>query len=273
MSTYILSTSNLPRRSFEITHLAARKPFEWLQKGWEDLRAAPVAGLSYGLLIAALAAAFAYLTMAMDRFYLVPFLFGGFLIVAPLLSVGLMAMAKHRSEHDPGDTLSLVQQLAVNRSSIGLMGIFLLLVFLNWIMLSNLLFGGVYHELMPMYEQVRPLPVMFLESPAFLAVYGGIAVVLALVLFRITALSLPMLVDQRVDAFNASFASWRAVGENWPAMSVWALLIAALTTVGLLTYCIGLIVIMPWLGFATWHAYRDTLVPQPPQPSGAAQVS
>ncbi len=71
-----------------------------------------------------------------------------------------------------------------------------------------------------------------------------------------------MLVDQKVDAFNASFASWRAVGENWRAMSLWALIITVLCAIGVATYFAGLVVIVPWLGYASWHAYRDTLVPR-----------
>jgi uncharacterized membrane protein len=65
-----------------------------------------------------------------------------------------------------------------------------------------------------------------------------------------------------VDAFNAAFASWKAVGENWRAMALWALIIVVLASVGILTWFIGLVPIVPLLGYATWHAYRDTLVPQ-----------
>jgi uncharacterized membrane protein len=155
--------------------------------------------------------------------------------------------------------------LARNGPSIGGMGIILLLFFLNWIMLSNLLFGGVFHELMPSWEQVRPLPLMFGESGAFLAVYGSIALVLGVVLFRMTAVAVPMLVDAEVDVFNAIFASWKAVGENSVPMAIWAVLIVALTLVGFLTFYLGLIVVLPWLAYASWHAYRDTLVLQPAQ--------
>jgi uncharacterized membrane protein len=63
-----------------------------------------------------------------------------------------------------------------------------------------------------------------------------------------------------VDVFNAIFASWKAVGENAAAMAVWAVLIVALTAIGFATAYLGLIVILPWLAYASWHAYRDTLV-------------
>lgn len=262
MSTYVLATAQIPRRSYEISRLPSRRPLRWLRQGFDDLIAAPITGLLYGVAVAALALLIATLTAGGSQFYLVPFIVGGFLILGPILLVGLMATAKSRERHTK-PTESILRILAANGSALGLMGLFLLLIFANWIMLSNLLFGGVFHEVMPTYEGVQPLPVMFGESWPFALVYGGIALVLALLVFRITALSLPMLVDQRVDALNAVFASWRAVGENWPAMGVWALLIAGLVTIGMLTYAVGLIIVTPLLGYASWHAYRDTLIPQP----------
>lgn len=94
------------------------------------------------------------------------------------------------------------------------MGLFLLMVFINWIMLSNLMFGGVFHELLPTYSDVRPLPAMFGQSWPFALVFCGVALVLSLLVFRITALSLPMLVDQRINPVNAAFASWRPVDRE-----------------------------------------------------------
>lgn len=274
MNTYVLSTQHMPRRSFAIPRLPSSQPLSWLRSGLDDLKAAPVTGLLYGVAVAALAFLIVSLTVGVNRFFFVPFIFGGFLILGPILSVGLMAMAKRRDRHPdghpdgqreqqgaqkPGETVRRI--LTANTSSLSLMGLFLLLVFINWIMLSNLLFGGVFHELMPTYTEVRPLPVLFGQSWPFALVYGGVALVVAALVFRLTALALPMLVDQRVDAFNAAFASWRAVGDNWRPMSLWALLIAALTTLGILTYFVGLIIVTPILGYASWHAYRETLIP------------
>jgi uncharacterized membrane protein len=227
--------------------------------------AAPGISLAYGFFLAFMGFLLTYLLTALGLFFLVPFFAAGFLILAPLLAVGLYAIAKLHAEKGARNSGAVARILARNGPSIGGMGIILLLFFLNWIMLSNLLFGGVFHELMPSWEQVRPLPLMFGESGAFLAVYGSIALVLGVVLFRMTAVAVPMLVDAEVDVFNAIFASWKAVGENSVPMAIWAVLIVALTLVGFLTFYLGLIVVLPWLAYASWHAYRDTLVLQPAQ--------
>lgn len=260
MSTYVLSTSELPRRAYRIQRLNALRPFHWLRQGLGDLVAAPGVSLGYGAAVAALTAAMVFLTIGGNQFFLVPFLFGGFLLIAPLLSVGLMAMAKRNDDERADD--SVMKILSANASSLAFLGLALLLLFINWIMLSNLVFGGFFHEVVPTYGQVRPLPVMFGESWPFAIIYGGIAAAVALLLFRIIAFALPMLIDQKVDMLNAIFASWRAVGENWPSMIVWALLLFVLTTAGIATWFLGLVLVVPWLGYATWHAYRDTLVPE-----------
>ncbi len=262
MNTYVLATAQVPEIRFAIPRLPFGQPLSWLRSGFDDLMAAPVTGLLYGLAVAALAFLLVSLTVGVNRFYLVPFIFGGFLVLGPILSVGLMAMAKHREQRDVNANETVRRILAANTSSLSLMGLFLLIVFINWIMLSNLLFGGVFHELMPTYSDVQPLPSMFSQSWPFALVFGGLALVLALLVFRITALSLPMLIDQRIDPVNAAFASWRAVGDNWPAMALWAALIAVLTTIGILTYFVGLIIVIPILGYASWHAYRETLIPE-----------
>jgi uncharacterized membrane protein len=263
MSTYVLSTAHLPQRRFQIHHKPWRQPFQWLEDGWGDLRAAPVISLVHGLIIGLLVAALGRWLGASEPFYLVPFAFGGFLIIAPVLALSLLALAKQREDGLGEDAtkppLSALALLSRNASALGLFGLFLLLVFINWVMLSNLLFGGVFHELMPTYEQVRPLPVMFAESWPFALVFGGLALILAALVFRASALALPLMVDHKIDPFNAAFASWRAVGENAASMALWALLLALLTGLGLLTFGLGFIVLMPWMANASWHGYRDII--------------
>jgi uncharacterized membrane protein len=84
--------------------------------------------------------------------------------------------------------------------------------------------------------------------------------VAALVVFAITAVSIPMLLDRpEVDGITALVTSWYAVLHNWKTMLGWAALIVAVTAVGFLVFYIGLAVAVPLLGHATWHAYRDIL--------------
>jgi uncharacterized membrane protein len=262
MTTYRLSTAEIPRREFSISLLPVERPLEWLRLGWEDFRARPFVSSAYGLVFALVGFALTFWLTHTGRFFAVPILTSGFALIAPVLAVGLYGIAKQRTDgRSAAGAPSVAAILRANRSSIALMGVVLLLVFLNWIMLSALLFGSVFQDLFPAWGQVNPLPVLFGESMAFLAVFGGMGLILAVLVFRMTALSLPMLVDQEVDVLNAIFASWKAVGENASTMTVWALIIGLLCGLGFLTFYLGLVVVVPCLGYASWHAYRDTLKP------------
>jgi len=86
--------------------------------------------------------------------------------------------------------------------------------------------------------------------------------VLAWAAFAISAISIPMLVDRDVDGWTAIRTSVRAVARNWPAMTLWAGLIVAVIAIGLSPLYLGLVVALPVIGHATWHAYRD-LIPGP----------
>jgi uncharacterized membrane protein len=88
-------------------------------------------------------------------------------------------------------------------------------------------------------------------------VYATVGGMLAVAVFVLSAISIPMLLDRDVDVYTAMATSLVAVGRNIPAMAIWALLIVVLTAIGFATLLLGMIVIFPLLGHATWHAYRE----------------
>ena len=90
-----------------------------------------------------------------------------------------------------------------------------------------------------------------------LVVYAAVGAVLAIVVFVLSAISIPMLLDRDVDIYTAMATSLVAVGRNISAMAVWAILIVVLSAIGFVTLLLGMIVIFPVIGHATWHAYRD----------------
>ena len=95
----------------------------------------------------------------------------------------------------------------------------------------------------------------------YLAYGSAIGTVFAALTFATATVSLPMIADRDVDMITACISSLNAVLRNKPAMLLWAALITVLTAVGFATAFLGLVVIMPWLAYATWYAYRDTLQP------------
>ena len=91
----------------------------------------------------------------------------------------------------------------------------------------------------------------------FVVAYVLVGALVATAVFVLTAIAIPMLADRDVDAFTAMATSVKAVRTNPGAMAVWALLLAAMMAVGFATVLLGMIVLLPWAGYATWHAYRD----------------
>jgi uncharacterized membrane protein len=83
--------------------------------------------------------------------------------------------------------------------------------------------------------------------------------VFAALTFAIAAFSLPMIADRDVDMVTAGVSSVNAVLRNKGTCLLWAAIIAVLTAVGFLTAYLGLVVLMPWLAYSAWHAYRETL--------------
>jgi uncharacterized membrane protein len=96
-------------------------------------------------------------------------------------------------------------------------------------------------------------------SPAQLLGYVVCGGVLAVIVFSVSVVSIPLIIDRHVRASEAMRTSVRVTLANLPAMVVWAGLIVALTALGFLTLLVGMVVIAPLLGYATWHAYRDLI--------------
>jgi len=146
-----------------------------------------------------------------------------------------------------------------NRAAISLFGLVLALTLLAWERISAVLFalfyGGDVPELTRFLEDVL-FSGRYLD---FVVAYFAAGAVLAVVVFCISVVSLPLMLDRDMDTVAAILTSLRAVRANPGAMLVWAALIALLMALGYATLMIGVVVIFPLLAHATWHCYRDVV--------------
>lgn len=231
------------------------RPFTWLRRGWDDFTHLRGAALTYGVLI--MVAGFVLLLAAWSLTYLVPALVGGFLLVAPFAAMGLYALAQQR---EAGREPSLALADAAwrrNAASIALFGLLLALALILWertaAIVFALSFGGNVPDLGNLMHDLlwsgRHLPLLLAFMGAGAAYAAGV--------FMLSAVTAPMLLDRPVDVITAVLTSVRCCLANPAAMLLWAVLIALLTAIGFATAMLGLLVIFPWLGFASWHAYRD----------------
>ncbi|TQM10459.1 putative membrane protein [Pseudoxanthomonas sp. 3HH-4] len=228
--------------------LEAGAPWRWLRAGWRDLRRAPGLSLLFGGVIVLVSAGISWLAFVLGRFALLATLLSGFVFVAPLICVGLYCVSRALEQ---GRTPRLRDSFVLARRVLGQAGVFALgqgVIILLWSragMMVSAFFpfdGGD--------------PGAFWE---FLALGSAIGAVFATLTFAVTAFSLPMIADRDVDMVTAAVSSVHAVMRNKGVMAVWGLVLVTLTAIGFATALLGLAILMPWLAYASWHAYRETL--------------
>jgi uncharacterized membrane protein len=241
----------------EIREVGALAPLGWLAKAWRDLWACPGPSLFYGACFA-LMGWLVHVVFANAYQYTFA-LAVGFMLLAPFLTIGLYDIARRREE---GGRVALAPTLSAWRENVGAIGIYaivLTVIVLVWGRASLVTFALFYTREMPSLQGFLA-QVVSLDNLEFLGAYTAVAGFFATLVFATSVVSIPMLLGRKAEAITAVLTSLICFGRNVPAMLVWAALILLLTVAGFLTYYVGLVVTIPLLGLATWHAYRELIV-------------
>jgi uncharacterized membrane protein len=239
------------------------QPLRWLREGAQDLFRAWPLSLFYGIVFAAIG--YALVHAAAARPHLAMALASGFLFVAPVLAT-VFYFLSHRLEHHHKLPHLFVPLLSwrANPGSLGLFTVMLVFVLISWERISailvSLFFNGTAISVTGIggLGDLLSLNAVFAHGDFFLAylVFGG---ALALMMFSLSVVSLPMMLHRKVDFATALVTSFMATRLNFPVMLWWAALIAVLVAIGMATDFIAMTVIFPWLGHASWHAYRELI--------------
>lgn len=230
-------------------------PFHWLALGWRDLKAAPVVSIAYGAIFVVVGLALSAGLYAIGALYLLTPLIAGFLIVAPALAVGVYEISRRL---EAGERVTFLGALGgVRRNAFHIMtaGLVLMLFLMIWVRLAALIFALFFpYQSMSLAATWEAL--LTVEGLTFLAVGTAVGGVLAAIAFVCSVVSLPLLLDHKVDIFTAALVSALVVAANLRVMVLWAALLVGLTAFGLALGYVGIAVVLPVLGHATWHAYR-----------------
>ncbi len=244
-----------------VNEITFDNPWNWLAQGWNDILRKPVFSLSLGMVFFVLSL---LLTLGMiygDWFFIIPPIIAGFFLVAPILGIGLYQISASLEQQRKVEFCQARE--AWNSNPVHLAGMCLMLVFimLVWMMIANLVFAIFYDQPVPTWENF--IPKVFLSGESFLFLFVGIVTggIMALFTFSVSVVTVPLLIDRDIDLMTAVQTSLRAVRLNWRPMLLWASLIVMFVGIGILTFFVGLIVAMPLVGHATWHAYRDLIQP------------
>lgn len=242
----------------KVRRLELDQPWTWLRKGWQDCLRTPGVSFAYGVLAAVTGYVITWGLFAFDLAYLVLPFVAGFLIVGPILAVGLYE-ASRRSEQGLGTTLpEALAAFTRNLSQISLMGMALLLLMIFWARVAAILFFLYFGLEPPDFANLFVATFLSAGSWPFLVIGSAIGGVFAFVAFSISVVSIPLLLDRpEANVIEAIATSVRAVQANFLPLLLWAALIVVFTLAGLVTLYLGLIVTLPLIGHASWHAYRD----------------
>ncbi|MBI5924407.1 MAG: DUF2189 domain-containing protein [Aquabacterium sp.] len=244
-------------RPLRVRKVHSLRTFIWLARGWSDFMDAPLVGLTHGVLMGAFGGLM--LMLAWDRFWILAGAMSGFLMVAPILSTGLYAVSRAllRGESAGFEAVWAVWS-SMDRRLVKF-GILLTALGTGWVMTSAALITlGVKPAVTTPTDFL--LRVVMAPNPGFFEIWLLVGGVMAAPVFASSVVAIPLLVDRKVSVPRAVLTSWRAVMANPICMSTWAAIVMSLSLLGLCTMMFGLILVIPVLGHATWHAYRDLVV-------------
>jgi uncharacterized membrane protein len=233
-------------------------PWAWLAAGWRDVWAMPHVSIVYGTFFAFAVAALGLGLWALGAQSLFLAVVGGFLLVGPFIAVGLYEASRRSAE---GEVPALSEVLLAGfgaRGELAFFGAILLFAFMVWLELAFLLlmlFLGT-SEMPPASAFMHTL--LFTPPGLGLLIVGSIVGgVIAALVFAVSAVAIPMLLDKQIDTVTAARASMAAVIHNPKPMALWAALIVVIMGAGFATLLVGLAISFPLIGHATWHAYAD----------------
>jgi len=236
-----------------------------LRQGWDDFKAVPSHAIILCVIYPVLGLV---LARAVSGYAVLPLLFplaAGFALLGPFAALGLYELSRRRER---GEEASAWDALDVVRSpSFGAMlglGTLLLALFVTWVATAQTIYIAVFGyqgaaDVSDFVQRVLTTP----QGWWLIVVGCGVGFLFALVALCISVVSFPMMLDRHAGAAEAMVTSLRVVAKNPMTIAVWGLIVAALLVVGSLPFFLGLAVVIPLLGHATWHLYRKVIVSEP----------
>jgi uncharacterized membrane protein len=259
------STSFSGKTDPVVRHIAISDIVEVLIEGLRDFQTAPAYGVTLGAICGAVGIGIIYFIEAAGMGYFAYPLAAGFALVSPFIAAGLYEVSRRLEKGQPlsaGEIWSTVW----GRSEVRWMGfvtLFILIVWMYQVRFLMALFLGMSGSASTLPEFIN-LVLTTNEGLIFLALGNIFGAILSLILFSLTVVSFPLVLDRDVDFVTAMVTSVRAVAANPGPMLSWAALIVALLVASALTFFLGLLVTLPVLGHGTWHLYRRVVEPAKP---------
>lgn len=232
-----------------IRKIAMDAPIRWLKLGWDDFTKVKRLSLTYGIVMMLISILVTYVAYSAGSIVLSIAMIAGFFFIGPAIAIGLYSMSRQLDNGVTPQFLRCLKEGKKNLSDELVLSFVFLIVFLIWARSASMV-----HIFFPSMSHME-----FMDWVKFLSIGSAVGAIFAVLVFTFGAFSIPMLMDRKVDAITAILTSISAVLQNKVVMIYWGLLIVVLILIGIATFFIGFAFLLPIVGHASWHAYREVV--------------
>lgn len=249
-------------KSYPVQRVEPAAIAQWLKKGWEDIQANPAASLFYGAFFAIVGIILSMFSAANPAF-MVAFT-SGFFLVGPFLALGLYVLSWQRDQGKKADFGTSLVAIRHNALGLGLYALTVSFLMLLWVPAAAIIIALFFNNIgalsgmsgyAALWDGLMNMNNSFLFGLSFM----GLGFLFALVAFATGVVTVPTLIERKADIMTAIMTSIRACMVNPKTMFLWAITITVIIGLGLATFNLGLIIAMPLVAHASWHAYRDLI--------------
>ena len=250
-----ISADSGSKRKIEVRVVHWSQPVNWLRSGWYDLRDHWRVRLAHGVFIAL----FWLLLLGLSGThpYSIAALISGFMLIGPAMTSGLCELSRRGASGEALTFDGSLEGFSRNREAMMRFSAVLAGLTIAWFLGSVVVLQTVFHQPEPTTGEILYGGFLGSSTPEQLLDYLSSGALLALFVFSVSVVAVPLMLDRHASAADAMRTSVRAVWHNLPAMIVWSSLLVVLAAIGIGTLLIGLVAVVPLMGHATWHAYQD----------------
>ena len=247
--------------NIRIRQISTDHVWQWLAAAWKDIQRAPAQSLFFGASLTLLSMLVSAGLIISGTYYLLAPLLAGFLLIAPFIGIGLYSISQQRERGEDPDLKTACFAWTSNSFQLLSMGLVLLVFFLLWAVLAWLIFFFFHDGPIPSdWEGYLSVVLGSWAGLQILAVGTYVGGMLAILVFTLSAVSIPMLMDRPVNVVVAIRTSWAAVVSNVVPMLLWGGILVTLIFAGFITAYLGFIIGFPLAAHGTWHAYRGLVI-------------
>ena len=241
---------------------------EALRLGWEDFKAVPSHAIILCVIYPVLGLVLFRMVLGYSVLPLLLPLAAGFTLIGPFAALGLYELSRRRQRGEEAAAWDAVHVLRA--PSFGAMlelGILLLVLFVTWIAAADAIYIATFgHAPAASIPDFATRVLMTPQGWSLIIIGCGVGFLFAVVALCVSVVSFPLMLDRHATAIDAIRTSLQAVRKNPFAMAAWGLIVAVLLVIGSLPFFVGLAIVLPVLGHATWHLYRKVVEPDPNPP-------